>query len=368
MKTPTNTNTILGISALLLACTVLLLSCGGCRSGKVSPALPDIAADTVRVVKPPVSTAKQDHYPRIDSIDNIVYVNDSTKIINNVRVTYSPDKNETSLLLPNGVIMSSNEKPLLLNKIPKAAFKKDQYNYSYIDLRLVSPNIKQKLFGHMSTAESIKMENLKGAGYDYNIRICGKNNNFICKRTTLYVFGHDSAEGDYDGWGVGQIGYTEIYNLNGKKILDLNRNKNGGNLKLLNDSLNLIIYYREGDDEGNFYGYLWPVIDVYEFATGKHLYEIRTLGYGGDISLKEGKICAISGHLKEGGRCFYIIDYKNGQIYFYKYKYGEAYAWSIENDNLILSDGNKTPINNTDKVLKMSIDDWNKFAMESLSE
>lgn len=35
MKTPTNTNNHIGISALLLACTVLLLSCGGCRSSKV---------------------------------------------------------------------------------------------------------------------------------------------------------------------------------------------------------------------------------------------------------------------------------------------------------------------------------------------
>lgn len=110
------------------------------------------------------------------------------------------------------------------------------------------------------------------------------------------------------------------------------------------------------------------MIDVYEFTTGKHLYEIRTLGYTERIRLKEGKIITNSGYVKDGSRCFYIIDYKNGQIYFYKYKYGEPYAWSIENDNLILSDGSKTPINNTDKVLKMSIEYWNKYAIELLSE
>ncbi len=312
MKVQTNKINITGLSMLLLAyTTVLFISCSGCRSSKITDTSA-IPTDTGRIYHPPASSVIQDSYPRIDSIDNIVYVNDSTKIINNVRMTYSSFKNETSLLLPNGVSMSSSENVLLLNDIPKNAFKKDKDNYPYIDLSLVNLKIKKKLFGHMSMAESIKMEDLKGAGYDCNVMLCGEKNNYICKYTTIYVFAHDLTEGDYGGWGVGQVGYTEIYNLNGEKIVGLNRNKNGGNIELLNDPLNLIIYYREGDDEGSFYGYLWPVIDVYEFSSGKHLYEIRTLGYGEKINLKEGKIFTKSGHINEGGKCFYIIDYKNG--------------------------------------------------------
>ena len=50
MKTKTNNTTTLGISAFLLACTVLFISCSGCRSGKVAKtadtSLPDKVSAT----------------------------------------------------------------------------------------------------------------------------------------------------------------------------------------------------------------------------------------------------------------------------------------------------------------------------------
>ena len=50
MKTKTNNTPSLGITAFLLVCTVLLISCNGCRSSKVNTAMPDNLSDTIPVV------------------------------------------------------------------------------------------------------------------------------------------------------------------------------------------------------------------------------------------------------------------------------------------------------------------------------
>jgi hypothetical protein len=339
--------------------SIVIISCGGCASSKTKALVDKRQTDTFTAE---LRSKKQADNIKSSNNESIVNINDSTKIVHNVEITYSKVKNETIVKLPNGTKMSSTENVYLLKEIPLNAIKRDQYNSPYIDLQLISNSVKKNLFEKMNRAESIKLDNLKSAGFSSSIEICGDKNNYLCKNTSIYVKGHDENEDENNGWGVGQIGYSEIYDLQGKKLLAINRNKNGGRLKTLSESSNIIIFYREGDDEGSFYGYLWPVLEVYELSSGKLLSEIRTLGYSGEIMTKQDKVYFYSGHLYEGNStCFYLLDYKMGNIYFYKYKYGEPNAVTIDYDNILLSNGTKININNTDKVLKFSIDDWNRY-------
>lgn len=250
---------------VMLISAIGLLSCSGCRSGKVNTSLSDITVDTVSVVK-------QDQYSRIDSIDKIVYVNDTTHIYNDITIYHYHNTGPTTIKFPNGKTLSDEINNPIIKKISKEYIVdwehiKSSPSYGVIDIRKMDMKTKQRWFSKMDGLRNINK--LIQGFYRSGINTSYMNKGIILKYTFIEV--EEEIELNEDDWiqaYIGNVGVIEVYDLEANKLYEIDANQYGGGGICITDDNKYIIANSQGKDESDRWIFKQGSISIYSFKTG----------------------------------------------------------------------------------------------------
>jgi hypothetical protein len=137
----------------------------------------------------------------------------------------------------------------------------------------------------------------------------------------------------------------------------------------INEKYNLVLLSTEADEANEVYSAPYPVVTLFDYKSGKQLYEIFTLG-SPSASIGIQTISMGSKLFMTHYSCEYIYNHKQGFLYFYKWKNDDQnpkFAFNHDDNYLYFNNGTiKVNLSDTSNVKRMTLDNWNNYAKETI--
>lgn len=274
------------LTAVFLS-AITLLSCNGCRSGKVNADLSN--SDTTAIVKVPLPSS-----PPVDTDNLLVYVNDSTQRYKDIIFTESNHgAGGYTIQFPNGKTLSDIIDNPIIKDIPKKyivdwAHIKSTPTDGVIDIQNMDMKTKKRWFSKMDGMRDINK--LIQGFYHSGLNTRYMDNGIILKYTFIEV--DEEIELNEDDWieaYVGSVGVIEAYDLKGNKIYEINADKYGGNSICITEDNKYIIIDSQGTDESDRWIFKQGSISIYSSKTGEFyaILSLPDLSSGSECRLNE---------------------------------------------------------------------------------
>jgi hypothetical protein len=266
-------------------------------------------------------------------------------------------------------VLISNENTPLINEIPdKLKLPGDDFAHEYYDLSKMDSNLKNKLFGKTASKNEYLLQKLVKAHPEINLEISGKYIIHSCKLHLSILIQDEGAESPYESV-IGEISKFTIYDLNGNLLSTINSLENGGRLVEINEKYNLIILCTDPYVEDEVFDAPYPVVTVFEYKSGRQLFEIYTLG-APDASFHDKTISLGSSLFTKLDKCKYIYNPKNDILYFYKWKNDDQnrkFGLKYDDKYIYFNNGTiKISLEDSSNVKRMTLDNWNNYAKETI--
>ena len=267
MKSKILTTYHIGLSLFLLSYTVLILSCSGCKNSNI--------ANTTATMTETIPVVKQDHgLP--DSIDKIIYVNDSTRTYKDITILKNRNTGNYTVKFPNGKTLSDTIDIPLIKEIPvKYVVDRDfiisSPTYGVIDIRAMDMKTKNRWFSKMDGVRDINklIQGIYRGGIDTKFMDKG----IILKYTFVEV--EEKIVLNEEEWKqayVGSVAVIEAYDLKGNKLYEINSDKYGGYPICVTENNKYLITYSQGKDEGEDRSIFKNAsLSIYNLSDGKLL-------------------------------------------------------------------------------------------------
>ncbi len=326
MKTKNLFNLITGSVFVM----ILLISCNGCRSGRVvNKAVPETSTknvkksdsssgvtilDTTKQNSPSKSNViqKSNIYPIFNEKRGITHLDEFT--IDYRGIKRESKGQETKVYFPNGKILSNMKDAAIYKDIPKSAqlfyySNEEEEYFKEVDVNKLSKTQRTNWLGKMKLHPDIKQEQLHYMiVYSYFIEP-DETPGRVCLATYASIW----AE-----FGVlaGRIALLDIYDYEGNQIKQIPMYEYGGETFALTKDQKYLLVKINGSHLGDndfSCGKITPMINIYSFEDGNLYYQLKMpcIEYGGDSDFD---------FFYFGTSLFkWKIDIKNKMIYVIKY-------------------------------------------------
>lgn len=238
------------ISLMMIYLLLILISCEGCRSGKVVTIDKRITVDSTDKIERIVH--KPSKYPIVDGI--VSYINDSTRAEDGVKFI-GPENGK--ILFPNGKVITQADYPIMRD-LPEKHNKFPGEFSGFYDFSKINDSQKKALLSNMDGYDPKKLKNYTEAMfslqqyliYDDQFKPTKLERVFIV--TDLIIFEEvRKSEDDIRQFVIGRIGLMEVYDKLGNKLKEIKLDKFGCSEVCVTPDKKYIIINSHGPDEND---------------------------------------------------------------------------------------------------------------------